>query len=264
MHHLQTATEQFPHGSPAGYRLGCRTRATCPHGNSSELLSCAEAIVKRRGDYRYWRLPAEQPLTRFETACTVGVGSTRSVSEVHGTRWGYARGCRNRQSCPNWRRDTMTCSEANQRYNKAYASSRLAGEGTPVDHGTSNGYLLGCRDRSTCPGDSQGKTCPDARAQYKEGRARAAGIPPRIEAVDARAATEKLRSLKAGGLSLRRIAALTGCGRTTISDLLAEGDASRSRITPATLDRILSLELALLEDPAPHEAPYEMPSRQHV
>ncbi|MDQ4215852.1 hypothetical protein [Microbacterium capsulatum] len=136
----------------------------------------------------------------------------------------------------------MTCAEARRRYTQAYASRRATGSGTPIEHGTSNGYLLGCRDRLTCPGDGDGTTCSEARARYREGRARAAGIAPRVESVDARVAAAKVRELSAGGLSLRRIAALTGCGRTTIADLITGGASSTRKITPATLSRILALD----------------------
>ena len=140
----------------------------------------------------------------------------------------------------------MTCSEARRRYYQRYASRRATGTGTPIEHGTSNGYLLGCRDRRTCPGDEDGGTCADARARYRERLARAAGIPPRVENVDARAAAAKVRELSALGLSIRRIAALTGCGRTTIADLAAEGAPTRTRITPATLERIVAVSITPL------------------
>jgi hypothetical protein len=138
----------------------------------------------------------------------------------------------------------MTCTEARRRYVRTYASRRAAGSGTPLEHGTSNGYLLGCRDRDVCPGDREGNTCADARAHYRAQRARAAGIAPRPETVDAQTAAAKLRDLRALGLSLRRLAALTGCGRTTIADLMRDDGTGRGRVTVTTLRKIGMLDLA--------------------
>lgn len=221
----------------------------CPHGEDSALLSCTEAAVRRRGDYRLSRLPADQPLPRHEP-----VVAAPAVPEIHGTPWGYARGCRDSRECPNWRRGAMTCSEARRRYVQSYTSRRATGAGTPIAHGTANGYLLGCRDRRDCPGDGEGGTCADARARYRERLAREAGIAPRVEAVDAEAAAEKVRELCALGLSLRRIAALTGCGRTTVGALVAEGLRARTRIAPATLERILALDVTRSQTSAAGES----------
>ena len=234
-----------PHGSPAGYSQGCRTRAMCPHGQGSEFLSCAEAAIRRRGDYRLSHLPAHQPLPR-PLLTEPATPTKTAVREVHGTPWGYARGCRDTRACPNWARGGMTCPEARRRYMQTYTARRAAGTGTPIEHGTSNGYLLGCRNPATCPGDTTGQTCTDARSRYRQQLARAAGIAPRTESIDARAAATRIRELRALGLSLRHISTLTGTGRTTIAQLTGEGKTMRTRITPTTLDRILAIDITTL------------------
>lgn len=99
------------------------------------------------------------------------------------------------------------------------------------------------QDRRVCPGDDSGGTCTDARARYRAQLARAAGIAPCVEPVDAQAAAVKVRALRALGLSIRRIAALTDCGRTTIGDLAGDGKPARTRVTPETLERILHLDV---------------------
>lgn len=230
-----------PHGSPAGSEAGCRTRAMCPHGPDSELLSCAEAVVRRRGDYHLLRLPADQPLPRHGN---VGVmtSSREPVRAVHGTPWGYARGCRDARACPNRLRGAMTCAEARRRYVQEYSARRATGAGTPIEHGTPNGYLLGCRDGRLCPGGGDGVSCAEARSRHRMRIARAAGIAPRAETLDAAPAIAKVRALRSQGWSLRRISSATGCGRTTIAELTGEAGAVRARITPVTLRRILAVQ----------------------
>ncbi|MDN3312099.1 hypothetical protein QWJ90_14285 [Microbacterium oryzae] len=111
-----------------------------------------------------------------------------------------------------------------------------------MEHGTSNGYLLGCRDARSCPGGDTGETCPEARAAYRRECARAAGIAPRAETVSAAAAAERVREWRRQGLSIREISALTGCGRTTIGDLGSDDPLRRRRVTPRTMRLILSAE----------------------
>ncbi|MFJ4164528.1 hypothetical protein ACIPY5_03140 [Microbacterium sp. NPDC089698] len=247
-HNRAPHNDPAPHGSPAGHTQGCRTRAMCPHGEDSVFLSCTEAAIRRRADYHLAHLPDTQPLPRHVLA-EPATPSETAVREVHGTPWGYARGCRDTRTCPNWARGGITCPEARRRYMQTYTARRAAGTGTPIEHGTSNGYLLGCRNPATCPRNPTGHTCTDARSRYRQQLARAAGIAPRTESIDARAAATRIRELRALGLSLRHISTLTGTGRTTIAQLTGEGRTTRTRITPTTLDRILAIDTAALTTP---------------
>lgn len=229
----------------------------CANGADSDLLSCAEAVIRRRADYRLSRLPAEQPLPRRESLATstarparivhpptapVATAPAKSADPVHGTPWGYTRGCRQEDECPHWRRGALTCTEARRRYIRVWSARRTSGAGTPIDHGTSNGYLLGCRDSGSCPGGAAGTTCSEARASHRRRLAEAAGVPERTESVDAHAAIAKISAMRARGLSLRSIASMTGCGRTTIARLAGGTADERRRVAPDTLSRILAAE----------------------
>lgn len=135
-----------------------------------------------------------------------------------------------------WGSEGHTCAAARREYAREYRARRLRGEGRPIEHGTSNGYLLGCRDE--CPGGADGMTCSEARARLRRTTARAAGIPERETLIDATPAVEIVRDLRSRGHSLRGIARLTGAERTTI---LALADAAPSRmITRETHRKIIS------------------------
>lgn len=41
------------HGTPAGFEAGCR--GGCPNKDSEDLMTCREAVVRYRGDWRYRR-----------------------------------------------------------------------------------------------------------------------------------------------------------------------------------------------------------------
>lgn len=230
---------EAPHGSAAGYEAGCRTRAMCVLGPDSELLTCAEAVVRRRGDYRLLRLPPDRPVPRV-VDLVVSAAESQRVREVHGTPWGYARGCRDTRACPEYGRGGVTCAESRRSYVRDYVARRASGQASPIEHGTPNGYFAGCRDRRLCPrGD--GASCADARAQHRRRLARAAGIAPKAETLDSAPAASRVRELRARGWSLRRIAAATGCGRTTIADLAVQAGPVRRRITADTVRRILGV-----------------------
>ncbi|MHC9045603.1 helix-turn-helix domain-containing protein [Microbacterium saperdae] len=238
----------LPHGSFAGYESGCRTRAMCPHGEFSPWLTCAEAAVRRRSDYRMWKLPLDQPVPREVPVRAAASSQGRApvpqdgVDDAHGTLGGYRRGCHEDRLCPNWQLGRPTCAGTRREYIRKYRARRLHGEGSDVTHGTPNGYYLGCRDRRTCPGDSDGLTCAEAQRTRRREIAAAAGIPPRVELVNSTPASERIRQLRSHGYSLREIARLTGCGHTTISDLAKTGPGRRTRITPEILSRILQAQ----------------------
>lgn len=240
-----------PHGSPAGHDEGCRLPAHCPRHDDPDWLTCAEAAVRRRSDYRVGKLPPEQPVPRVSVASPPpAVEAPRAAHtrdpepapEVHGTPWGYQRGCHDDRLCPNWALGRQTCAGARRRYLDGWRSGRLGGRGAPVEHGTSNGYLLGCRDARSCPGGDTGATCPEARTAYRRECARAAGIAPRAETLSAAAAAERVREWRRQGRSIREISALTGCGRTTIGDLGSDDPTRRRRVTARTMRLILNAE----------------------
>lgn len=230
------------HGSPAGFAAGCRSRGGCPHAGSETTLTCVDASIARRRDYEFARLPATQVLPRSREEPTAKAGPLQGPTEVHGTWWGYRRGCTSDHGCPNWELGRVTCAEARRRYVAKWKASRREGTGRSIEHGTSNGYLLGCRDR--CPGDGQGMTCSDARTRYKLERARAAGVHPRDELVPADEIVRVLRQWVNAGRSIRSIARATGCGKSTLTALLTSSPARNTRVTPTTARRIMLAEAA--------------------
>ncbi|MFB7893648.1 helix-turn-helix domain-containing protein [Microbacterium sp. NPDC056044] len=234
---------QIPHGSPAGYDLGCRGRGQCAFQGSPDYLTCVEAATARRADFAVSRLPPTQPLLRESTTTATLLApehNSHRTGPVHGTTWGYQRGCRSNAACPNWRRGGVTCTEARRRYIAEYGARRVKGGGATIAHGTSNGYLLGCRDTRSCPGDARGKTCSTARAEYRRDLARAAGIPPRPESIDSAEATRLVRRLLETGLSIRQIARAAGCGRTTIADVADPKRSNRTRVSLQTMRKIVA------------------------
>lgn len=239
------------HGSPAGFADGCRTRAMCPNGDLSPWLSCAEASVQRRSDYRLWKLPLDQPIPRASTSSTLEAdpAEPQAPSDAtddaagHGSLGGYRRGCHVDRLCPNWTAGRTTCAGARRKYIREYRARRYERDAGSIPHGTLYGYYLGCRDRRTCPGSQIGETCSDAQARRKREIASAAGIAPKVDPVDSALASQRIWELQAQGLSLREIARLTGCGHTTISDLARRGTGRRTRVNPDTLRRILEVSV---------------------
>jgi hypothetical protein len=213
------------HGSVVAHLAGCRTKAACPHHDSSEWLTCAEAAVARRGDWRAAAYSLETPIPRD---WQVREAPARPV--VHGTIWGYRRGCRSDVLCPNRYRDLATCAEMRRRYSEEYRRRRSSGDGRAIEHGTSNGYLLGCRG-DDCPG-GRGTTCRAARAAYRQAR-RAANDGRLL--VPADEVARAVRGLCDAGLSAREIARRTGTGRATLTALLA---GRRARVTRDVAERI--------------------------
>jgi len=221
-----------PHGTVIGFRQGCTSRGGCPNHGSSELLTCQEATIRRRSDREFAVLPEDQPLPRSITAVVVNVG------EVHGTVWGYRRGCHDAEACPNRHRGRRTCTEARRNYVHDYQRRRLAGAGTPIAHGSERGFLAGCHDRTTCPADSVGLTCADARRAAELARARAIGVRPRL-LVNAESAAEVVQHFLTSGRSQRWIAAQAAVGRETVRALAH--DAQYRLIEAQTHDRLVAL-----------------------
>ncbi|KJL41685.1 hypothetical protein RS82_02915 [Microbacterium trichothecenolyticum] len=231
-----------PHGSAAGYAAGCRTKGGCPSNDTTDYLTCVEAATARRSNYALSRLPQYQVIPRNFGSEGQLPSDLELDASVHGTRWGYRRGCNQDENCPNWRSGKVTCAEARCRYVAKYNAGRRDGSGTPLEHGTSNGYLLGCRDPRGCPGGEDGTSCRSARAAYRADRARRIGISP-AEFIDSAAATTRVRNWLAEGHSLRVIARATGCGSTTISDLSDPQRSGRLRVSASTMRKIMSADL---------------------
>lgn len=236
-------THRFPHGSRAGYEQGCRSKGACLYDADSEFLTCAEAMIRSRWDYTAAKLPAHQPLPRAGTVriripapAAAAPKHPTPPAQVHGTPWGYQRGCRESRECPNWRAGRITCSEARSRYVTQNKERRRRGHGTGIQHGTPGGYLLGCRD--TCPGDTTGRTCTEARSAHRRALARNTGVNPRTETTDAAKARRRIQAWIAEGLSIRQVAKLTGCGRTTITAIVNPSGTRGMQITRETLHRI--------------------------
>lgn len=226
----------WSHGSPAGFEHGCVTAALCPQHGSAEFLTCAEAWVRRRGDLQTARLPIGLRVPRGILV------DDRTQSDgrmpIHGTQWGYSRGCRSARDCPNRRLGRMTCQEARQRYFSGYVERRRAGRGRPIDHGTQRGYSAGCRDACPAP---EGRTCRDAWRAYRRQYDRARGVRPAEPPLEPGDAATLVRGWVDAGHSIRSISMRTGVGRTTIAELARyEEDGNRVRLffTPRTLQRV--------------------------
>lgn len=232
-----------PHGSPLGYERGCTSVGGCRYDRSSPFLTCVEAARRVRMDYVLSRLPRYQPIPRDPTiAETTHARDTEDPALRHGTVGGYRQGCHERQQCPNWVAGRLTCTDARRHYYSDYRARRMNGDGVPIQHGTSRGYLTGCRDRTECPAGPDGLTCPDARQAYKLEWARQHGVPEKPELADAGAAAAIIRSLADHGYSLRAIARAAGVGKETVRALANTGSGSRGQgVTRRTYEQLAQL-----------------------
>lgn len=237
------AAAEIIHGSPRGFAAGCRSHGGCPHHRSPVFLTCAEAALAHRSDYALGRTDAALPVRRPPSSASVLPDPAPSVEprRVHGTISGYRRGCVADDLCPHRRVGAATCAEARRHYIAGYKRRRLEGVGTPVPHGTSNGYLLGCRDERGCPGIVSGRTCAGARADYRATRARAAGVSRAVAAVGAGDVHEKLQEWMRHGVSVRRIASVAGVSRTTVASI-ARGARDTVRASEETVRKLRALD----------------------
>ncbi|GAA5201984.1 hypothetical protein GCM10025773_23770 [Microbacterium jejuense] len=169
-----------------------------------EFLTCAEAAAARRSDYTIARMPAGEPVPRDPRTLQGGTRALRFEAVTPGERSDEVP--RVRHASPAWR------------------------------HGTTTGYLRGCRRAGDCPGGADGLTCVDARNASRRRSARAKGIPPREPSVDVSGVAGRIRRLASEGRSLREIARSCGVGRTTITGIAG---GTVLRVNPATFGRIL-------------------------
>lgn len=196
---------KLTHGTVIGFRHGCRSRGGCIHHRSAVFLTCVEATIARRGDFRIAAMPEDLPVSRSLTKSQ----SDRSRSDVR------AR------------------SQADGSASKA-SLSRSA-ERAPVRrpswrHGTATGYGRGCRSHERCPRGEGGLSCHEVRNAARLRLSRRAGVGPAEPSTTSELAREHIARLVGQGLSLRRIASLCGVGHTTVSNI-ANGTACTIRIS---------------------------------
>lgn len=234
-----THSGAFPHGSRQGYDHGCRSKGGCPFRQDTATLTCVEAAIAARGDRTLAVLPANQPIPRTRTEFRVSAVHESAREQAHGTVWRYRNGCTDPQSCPHWRLGRVTCAEARRRYFAEYHARRRDGEGTPIRHGTSAGYLSGCTSEHSCPGGEHGRSCHEARAEYRRQRARGAGVGPPAPTVPSGEAVRLVIELAQSPMTGREIARITGIGRSTIAKLMnAHHALERPSIREYTLTAI--------------------------
>lgn len=238
---MSAQSGQALHGSPARYAQGCRSSLECPNHGSTELSTCFAAAIRRRADWRVRRLPLEQQLPASLDAEPPAVHRDGTAQPVHGTSWGYRRGCRERHACPNWARGRITCPDARRAYLEHYRRRRLDGDGSSIVHGTLAGYDAGCRDEERCPADDAGVTCSAARRRYKLERARAAGVRPVSSAADPERAARRVRRWLTAGRSMRSIARATEVSRTTVVALASLDSSGSRRFSDEVVERILAV-----------------------
>lgn len=193
------------HGSPLGFRSGCRSRGGCPNFHSQHLITCVDAETARRSDFVIGRKPIDEQIRRDE------IERPRPV--------------------PQWRELPSPAPSAGKPPRRPRKAQRSV-------HGSASGYLRGCRRPEECPRGSDGVTCSEARNAARRKAARARGIPARVRPVDASEALAKIIMLREAGWSLREIGRATSVGHTTITNIAAGTTAA---IWPETMARILGV-----------------------
>jgi len=162
----------------------------------------------------------ESKAQRILAVTTAAKRERKRPPEVHGTVFGWRRGCRKDEACPNHGTDRPTCLAAHSSYYRDYRRARAAGAGPEIHHGTTTGYQMGCRDRASCPGGPDGRTCSDAAADADRERRRRAGRPEARPTIPSKPAVDHIRALREAGMSINEIAVAAGCGRTAIRMLV--------------------------------------------
>lgn len=176
---------------------------------------------------------------------------------VHGTPYGFQRGCKVHEECPNVAKGQPSCVEEHRRYHREYVAARKSGHGPAITHGTSTGYQMGCQDRDTCPGGADGQTCPDASLAAERRRARARGVPERRPLVASKPAREHIAELRDAGMTLIDIIEASGVGRTAIrtlvygrDDYTPDGPGPRHRQIPERIDAEKARKILAVSCPA--------------
>lgn len=124
----------------------------------------------------------------------------------HGTNAAWTRGCR-----------CEACVEGHLRYHRDYWRKRRAAAVPAEHHGTAYGYGLGCHVREACPASP---TCADASLAEERRRRREAGIPEKVETVDAGPVREHIVSLMGSGVALLTIAERAQVSKSVLKNLM--------------------------------------------
>lgn len=240
------------HGSPSGYTNGCRTRSSCQMGADGPYLSCTEAYIAHARDYTLSKRPPTQRIGRGRQLSNAAIEATPSADHpsapkpsgpVHGTTWGYRRGCVDSSACPHWVLGKMTCADAKREYSRAYARARRSGQGTPIAHGTIGGYHLGCRAPEACPRSEAGISCHEARRARRSAQVRSDGSAS-SQLRDSAEVRQVISRALESGLSVREIARLAGVGRSTILRVHTGSDVAK--VTARVHDSLTAARAVLL------------------
>ena len=169
--------EEFPdHGTAAGYAAGCRSRGGCPHHQSKTFLTCVEADTARRADFAIARLPLHEPVRRQAPSRERRLGHVKAAVD--------------------------TTRQVDRRSPSA-GSTRIDAPNRDIEHGTTTGYLKGCRRHEGCPRGSNGSSCNETRNRLRRAWARSKGVEPKPSPVDAAPAAAHIAELQRSGMSLR-------------------------------------------------------------
>lgn len=228
-----SAVRDLAHGTELAFRAGCRSRGGCVNRDSARLLTCAEAVVARRSDYHLGKLPMEQAVPRTDILDSAQAESARSTAKAGSKPDGPPPGPSGLDSPGAPRAEGAEVAPSSRP-----RATRGRNARAPLRHGTSTGYLRGCRG-AECPGDERGTTCREARNRTRQRLARRRGVVPRPAAVDAAPAADRISQLRASGLSIASIANMLGVGRTTLANIC---NGTTERIWPNTLAAILSFD----------------------
>lgn len=175
---IDNATAQrITHGSPEGYRLGCRTQGGCANHNDRELLTCADAHRAAHADWSLGRRPADQAITKADVA----LNRSRTANRPRATAPNNPTSG-TPDTLPRQRSESSTPPQATVRppaKKTNAAASRRKHSNQPREprqsvHGTVHGHRRGCKTDDQCPnkGTSQ-PTCNQAHlAYYRDYRAR--------------------------------------------------------------------------------------------
>lgn len=216
---LDRLEDGYPHGTPDGYRQGCKG-SHCPEGDAGRL-SCVQAYTRYQSDYGYRRRVDEgmSPVELWEFDARVAEEKRALVVKAP-------------QSAPEPTEEPED--------GAAIATER---------HGTTSGYSAGCRLKERCPGvELVGKSCTQAATEYqrevkRRKRAEKGAPAPAVTELPAESADDTPALLAARGQlakSEARVAELEGA----LSDREQVNAAQAERIVQLT-DRVASLEIEL-------------------
>lgn len=165
---LDRLEDGFPHGTPDGYRQGCKG-SHCPEGDAGRL-SCMQAYTRYQSDFGYRRRVDEgmTPVQLWEFDQKVAEEKRSLVTKAP-------------QSAP----EPEPASDVDPVRAAAIAHAETTGI-SYEKHGTTGGYSAGCRDKESCPGfERVGKSCTQAVNEYQRDLKRRRREAARVGKVDA-------------------------------------------------------------------------------